>query len=101
MNEKINTISKEKLEEGRKINTLPDEKKFGEPNGSGKPGIVKNLRGVWTYDQIAENPIEYLEYLESLLKNEQHADKIRDIISKIEKVKEEYFSDEYSKRRNR
>lgn len=100
MKENLNTISREELEEGRIINTLPDYKS-GNPTGGGKPGAVKDATGHWTDRQIAENPIAYLKYLESHLKNEHHADKIRDIISEMEKVKEKYLPDEYSKGRNR
>ena len=101
MKENLNTISEEQLELGKKINTLPDDKEFGGPKGGGMPGAMKDLRGFWTDAQIAENPIAYLKYLESHLKNEHHADKIRDIISEMEKVKEKYLPDEYSKGRNR
>ena len=100
MKENLNTISEEKLEEGRKINTLPDYKN-GNPTGGGKPGAVKDATGHWTDRQIAENPIAYLKYLESHLKKEHHNDKIRDIISEMKKVKEKYLPDEYSKGRNR
>ena len=101
MEQELNEVSKEKLEEGTKINTLPDDKEFSGPKGSGMPGVVKDLRGFWTDAQIAENPIAYLKYLASRLENEHHADKIRDIISEMEKVREKYLPDEYSKGRNR
>lgn len=100
MEEKLNTISNKDLEEGRKINTLPDYKN-GDPTGGGKPGAVKDATGHWTDQQIAENPIAYLKYLASRLENEHHADKIREIISEMEKVRERYLPDEYSKGRNR
>ena len=80
---------------------MPDDKEFGGPKGGGMPGAVKDLRGFWTDAQIDENPIAYLKHLENHLKNEHHADKIRDIISEMEKVKEKYLPDEYSKGRNR
>lgn len=98
MNEKTNTISEEKLELGRKINTLPDEKAFdGGPNGSGKPGAVKDLREFWTDAQIAENPLAYIAYLRKQLEGENHNDKIRDIISEIEDIKEKYGKTEEGK----
>ena len=100
MKENLNTMSKEQLEEGRKINTIPDYKN-GNPTGGGKLGAIKDATGHWTDRQIAENPIAYLKYLESHLENEHHADKIRDIISEIEKVRQKYLPDEYTKGRNR
>lgn len=80
---------------------MSDDKEFGGPKGGGMPGAVKDLRGFCTFDQIAENPIAYLKYLESHSKNEHHADKIRNIISEMKKVKEKYLPNEYSKGRNR
>lgn len=100
MKENLNTMSKEQLEEGRKINTIPDYKN-GNPTGGGKPGAIKDATWHWTDRQIAENPIAYLKYLESHLENEHHADKIRDIISEIEKVRQKYLPDEDTKGRNR
>ena len=98
MNEKTNTISEEKLELGRKINTLPDDKNFGGgPNGGGKPGTVKDLRGFWSDAQIAANPLAYIAYLRKQLESEYHSDKIRDIISEIEDIKEKYLKTEEEK----
>lgn len=100
MKENLNTISQEKLEDGRKINTLPDYKN-GDPTGEGKPGAIKDATGHWTDRQIAENPIAYIKYLESNLENEHHSDKIKEIISEMEKVRDKYLPNEYSKGRNR
>lgn len=98
MNEKTNTISEEKLELGRKINTLPDDKNFGGgPNGGGKPGAVKDLRGFWTDAQITANPLAYIAYLRKQLEGEYHSDKIRDIISEIEYIEEKYLKTEEEK----
>ena len=98
MKQELNEASKEKLEERTKINTLPDEKNFdGGPNGGGKPGAVKNLRGFWTDAQIAENPLAYIAYLRKQLEGEYHNDKIRDIISEIEDIEEKYVKTEEEK----
>ena len=93
MNEKTNTISEEKLELGRKINTLPEDKNFS----GGKPGAVKDLSGFWTDAQIAANPLAYIAYLRKQLEGEYHNDKIRDIISEIEDIEDKYVKTEEEK----
>ena len=99
MEKELKTISEEKLEEGTRINTIPDEK--GAPNGGGKPGAVKDMRGYWTDKQIRENPIAYIKYLEKQLEGKHHADEIKKIISEIEKVKKEYLPEEFHNVRSR
>ncbi len=92
MEKELNTVSEEKLKEGIRINTIPDEK--GVPTGGGKPGAVKDMRGYWTDKQIAENPIAYIKYLEKQLDGKYHSDEIKKIISEIERVKKEYLPEE-------
>ena len=93
----LNTISEEKLEEGTRINTIPDEK--GAPNGGGKPGAVKDMRGYWTDKQIRENPIAYIKYLEKQLEGKHHADEIKKIM-KIKSAKKLYLERKFTRRVN-
>ena len=99
MENNLNTISEQKLEKAKRINTIPDEKST--PTSGGKPGEVKDMRGYWNDEQIANNPIAYIQYLGKLLSNEQNSDRIKEIISEIKEVKEKYFSEEFKTSKSR
>lgn len=49
------------------------------------------MRGFWTDAQIAANPLAYIEYLRKQLDGEYHNDRIKEIISEIEDVKEKIY----------
>ena len=98
MEEKLNTISKEDQEEYKGVNTLPDYKKIDDESKE----YLKDRVGVWTENQIAENPIAYLEYLRKQLKNNGYR---QDIVSKImleiERIEKTYLSNDFAIGRNK
>ena len=83
MKEELNTISKEQLEDNNKE-------------------YLKDRVGVWTENQIAENPIAYLEYLRKQLKNNEYRqDVVSKIMIEIERIEKSYLSNDFAIGRNK
>lgn len=93
-----NKLDEQKLEMGRKFNTIDQFKELEEQNGDeGKQNPIKDAVGHWTDKQIAENPEDYIRYLEGKLDSataRQDLQEIKELISEISEIEKKYFANQ-------